>query len=147
MDPTTVTIPYPAQIRQVTSKISDLTTTCTLTSFSDKIMITVSQNDRLGQWVTVPLLADNPTYTDSHFNLSHTDEDSLIPVSRFQPRTLLGGGTRETMGQLYACQIASLITTKSPEESRVLLLGLGLAKADVDRDVFLEILNLVTQVL
>ena len=51
------------------------------------------------------------------------------------------------MGQLYASQIAHVITTKNPEESRSLLLGLGLAKADQDRDVFLQILDLALKVI
>ena len=57
-------------------------------------------------------------------------DDALLPSTRFSPRTLLGaGGTdRETTGQLYASQIANAITTKSPEESRSLMLGLGLPK-------------------
>lgn len=149
-DPTKVTLPYPAQTRQATATINDIPTNITSISFADKIMITITQHGRLGQWLTVPLLADNPTSSDPHFNLAQTaNEDSLLPVSRFQPRTLLGAGgnDRETMGQLYASQIASLITTKNPEESRSLVLGLGLAKVDLSRDTFLEVLDLVTKVL
>jgi len=150
-DPTKVTLPYPAQTRQATATINAVPTHITSISFTDKIMITITQNGKLGQWLTVPLLADNPTSSDPHFNIAqNVDEgDSLLPVTRFQPRTLLGaGGTeRETMGQLYASQIASLITTKNPEESRSLMLGLGLAKVDLSRDTFLEVLDLVTKVL
>ena len=149
-DPTKVTLPYPAQTRQANATINDIPTHITCISFADKIMITITQNGRLGQWVTVPLLADNPTSADPYFNLAQAaDEDSLLPVARFQPRTLLGAGgdERETMGQLYASQIASLITTKNPEESRSLMLGLGLAKVDLSRDMFLEVLDLVTKVL
>ena len=51
------------------------------------------------------------------------------------------------MGHLYGSQIAHAITTKSPEESRSLMLGLGLAKAEQDRDVFLQVIDLVLQVL
>lgn len=149
-DPTKIPLPYPAQTRQATATISNVPTHITSMSFADKVMITITQNGKLGQWLTVPLLADDPTSSDPHFNLAENmDGDSLLPVTRFQPRTLLGaGGTeRETMGQLYASQIASLITTKNPEESRSLMLGLGLAKVDLSRDTFLEILDLVTKVL
>lgn len=78
-----------------------------------------------------------------------SDEDALLPTARFQPRTILGAGSsdREMMGQLYASQLASMITTKNPEEQRSLLLGLGLAKVDMDRDVFLEIVNLALEVI
>ncbi|KAK5073331.1 hypothetical protein LTR24_010348 [Lithohypha guttulata] len=151
-DPTKVTIPYPAQTRLATATINDVPTHITCISFADKIMLTITQNGKLSQWLTVPLQADNPTSADPHFNLARDmdgDSDSLLPVTRFQPRTLLGaGGTeRETMGQLYASQIASLITAKNGEESRSLMLGLGLAKVDLSRDTFLEILDLITRVL
>lgn len=99
--------------------------------------------------VSVPLLSDNPTHGDPLFATNQSAEDSLLPTARFQARTLLGAGTsdREMVGQLYACQLANMITTKNPEEQRTLLLGLGLTKADTDRDVFLEIMNLALQVL
>lgn len=99
--------------------------------------------------ITVPLLGDNPTQSDPYFQTNRSGEDALLPSARFSPRTLLGaGGTdREAMGQLYASQIASAITTKSPEESRSLVLGLGLAKVEMDRDVFLKIIDLVLSVL
>jgi proteasome assembly chaperone 3 len=51
------------------------------------------------------------------------------------------------MGQLYASQIASAIATKTPDESRSLMLGLGFAKVDMDRDVFLQVIDLVLSVL
>jgi proteasome assembly chaperone 3 len=51
------------------------------------------------------------------------------------------------MGQLYASQIAHAVTTKNPSESRSLMLGLGLAKVDMERDTFLRIVDLVLQVL
>ncbi|KAK5949408.1 hypothetical protein OHC33_009581 [Knufia fluminis] len=151
-DPTLVTLPYPAQTTTTTTTLSNTNTPTTITriSFADKILITITQNGRLAQWLTVPLAADNPTTTDPHFGLTGTaDEDSLLPVTRFQPRTLLGagGGERETMGQLYASQIASLITTKDPGEGRVLMVGLGIARVDLSREGFLEVLDAVTRVL
>lgn len=99
--------------------------------------------------MTVPLLSDNPTHSDPHFQTNPSGDDALLPSIRFAPRTLLGaGGTdREAMGQLYASQIASAITTKSPEEGRSLMLGLGLAKVEMDRDVFLQVIDLVLSVL
>lgn len=50
------------------------------------------------------------------------------------------------MGHLFASQIAHAITTKNPTETRSLMLGLGLAKAESDRDVFLQIVDLVLNV-
>lgn len=54
------------------------------------------------------------------------------------------------MGQLYASQIASAITTKNAAESRTLVLGLGLGKeagVEADRETFLRVVDLVVEVL
>jgi proteasome assembly chaperone 3 len=54
------------------------------------------------------------------------------------------------MGQLYASQIASAITAKNAEETRTLVLGLGLgteAGVEADRETFLKIIELVLEVL
>lgn len=51
------------------------------------------------------------------------------------------------MGQLFASQVAHAITTKTPTETRALMLGLGLAKAEMDRDYFLQIVDLVLNVI
>ncbi|ETI23650.1 hypothetical protein G647_05452 [Cladophialophora carrionii CBS 160.54] len=149
MDDTKVTIPFPAPTKQVAGEINGVKTDVMYMSFADKIMITVTQNGRLGQWVTVPLFSDNPTQSDPYFQTNRYGDDGLLPSSRFSPRTLLGaGGTdREAMGQLYASQIAHAIVTKSPEENRALMLGLGLAKVELDREVFLQIIDLVLSVL
>lgn len=66
-------------------------------------------------------------------------------MAHFTPKTLLGGSTseRETMGQLYATQIASAITSKDPEESRMVLVGLGLNNAEASREAFFDIVELV----
>jgi len=98
----------------------------------------------------VPLSSDNPTQVDTAPLLSSSTEDALLPSARFTPRSLLGAGTpqREMMGQLYASQIASAITTKNPDETRTLVLGLGLGKeagVEADRDTFLKIVELVLE--
>jgi proteasome assembly chaperone 3 len=52
------------------------------------------------------------------------------------------------LGHLYASQIANAITTKNPEEQRTLVLGLGLGKdaaAELNRDVFFKVIDLVLQ--
>ena len=65
------------------------------------------------------------------------------------PHTLLGGSTseRETLGQLYATQIASSILTRNPDERRTFLLGLGLRKMEPSREIFFDIIDLVQQCL
>ena len=70
-------------------------------------------------------------------------------MTHLTPKTLLGGSTseRETIGQLYATQIASTIATKNPQENRTLVLGLGLSKFEASRESFYDILDLVKQCL
>jgi proteasome assembly chaperone 3 len=102
--------------------------------------------------VHVPLSSDNPTQADTAPLLSSSTEDVLLPSARFTPRSLLGAGNpqREMMGQLYASQIASAITTKNAEETRTLVLGLGLgqeAGMEADRETFLKIVELVLEVI
>ena len=74
------------------------------------------------------------------------DEDGLLPLTHLTPRTLLGGSSseRETIGQLYATQIASAILSKDPGESRTVLLGLGLMGTEVRRESFFDLVELVS---
>ena len=51
MDETQVTIPYPAPTKQVAGEVNGVKTDVMLVSFSDKIIITITQNGRLAQWV------------------------------------------------------------------------------------------------
>ncbi|OAG37344.1 hypothetical protein AYO21_08421 [Fonsecaea monophora] len=148
-DDTRVTIPFPASTKQAAKEVNGVKTDVMYISFADKIMITITQNGKLGQWITVPLLSDNPTHSDPYFQTGRSGEDALLPSTRFSPRTLLGAGgsEREAMGHLYASQIADAIITKTPDERRSLMLGLGLAKVELERDVFSQIIDLVLSVL
>jgi proteasome assembly chaperone 3 len=80
--------------------------------------------------------------------LASTSAD-MLPLEHLTPKTLLGAGgeQRETVGHLYASQIASSIVTKSPEETRTVLVGLGLAKVEMERVAFFDLLELVQKVL
>lgn len=73
----------------------------------------------------------------------------LLPSTHLTPKTLLGGGgeERETLGQLYAAQIASHISLRSPDDRRTLVLGLGLNKIDTEREAFFDLLELAQEVL
>jgi proteasome assembly chaperone 3 len=73
----------------------------------------------------------------------------LLPATHLTPKTILGGGgeTRETLGQLYAAQIASFMSLKSPEDRRILVLGLGLEKVDLEREAFFDLIELAQQVI
>ena len=62
----------------------------------------------------------------------------MLPLGHLTPKTLIGAGgeQRETVGHLYASQIASTIATRNPEEARTLLVGFGLQKVDMERETF-----------
>lgn len=66
-------------------------------------------------------------------------------MAHLSPKTLLGVSTpeRETIGQLYATQIASAITNRNPQESRTAVIGLGLCKFEANRQTFYDIMDLV----
>ncbi|KAL8708714.1 MAG: hypothetical protein Q9220_006439 [cf. Caloplaca sp. 1 TL-2023] len=151
MDPITSTsladvlqVPYPASTKQAAAYIDGVLTDATSTSFTDKLMVTITQNGRLAQWIHVPLDASNPSATDEYLHPAATD-DSLLPMTHLTPKTLLGGSNqeRETIGQLYAAQIASIIATKNPQDKRTVLVGLGLNKSAVSREDFYNTMDLV----
>jgi proteasome assembly chaperone 3 len=75
-------------------------------------------------------------------------EDTL-PLGHLSPKTLMGGGgeRRETLGHLYASQIASIIATRNPEESRTVVVGLGLQKVDIEREAFFDMLELLQNII
>lgn len=96
----------------------------------------------------VPLDTTNPGIADSYLSAG-SDEDGLLPLTHLTPHTLLGGSNseRETIGQLYATQIASAIVTKNPDEKRIVVVGFGLSKVTASRETFFDLLDLVTQCL
>ena len=78
-----------------------------------------------------------------------SDNDDMLPLGHLTPKTLLGAGgeQRETIGHLYASQVASAIATRNPEEARTVLVGLGLQKVDMEREAFFDLLELVQKVI
>lgn len=105
-----------------------------------------SSTDEKSQ-VQVPLSAPSPALVDMAMPRA---ELSALPSLHLTPKTLLGGGgqDRETMGQLYAAQIASHLALKNPDDRRTLVVGLGITKFDdQSREAFFDVLELVTQAL
>ncbi|KAK3325287.1 hypothetical protein B0H66DRAFT_529333 [Apodospora peruviana] len=138
--------PFPAPSKTVKGQVSGVETEVTYMSFSDKIMINISQGGRLGQWVQVPLSAPSAASVDMALPTAGL---SALPSTHLTPKTLLGGGSedRETLGQLYASQIGSFLSLRDPEEKRTLLLGLGLEKVESGSEAFFDIVELVQQAL
>ncbi|KAL3430389.1 hypothetical protein BDV09DRAFT_22218 [Aspergillus tetrazonus] len=139
-------LPFPAATKRVSGNINGIHTDVMTIKFSDKIMITISQKGRLGHWLHVPLENKNPG-TEGQHRIPDPANDGLLPLSNLTATSILGGRApgHEIVGQLYARQIASAIVTKSPNENRLLVVGLGLETAEADRDVFFAVIDLVLQ--
>lgn len=155
---------FPAPSRGTTGLINDVPTEVTRLDFADKILLTISQRGRLSQWVKP--LHDIPMSTITHRTAQiqvpltgsqagvvemtlPSATQSLLPSTHLTPKTILGGGgeERETLGQLYAAQIASHMSLRSPDDRRTLVLGLGLEKSNTEREAFYDLLELVQKVL
>ncbi|ODA79816.1 hypothetical protein RJ55_05412 [Drechmeria coniospora] len=137
---------FPVPSRHASGLVNGITTDVTSLSFSDKILVTISQEGRLSQWFQVPLTGSSGGIVDMTLpSLNH----GLLPSTHLTPRTLVGGGgdDRETFGQLYAAQIASRLSLKSPDDRRILVLGLGLAKFETEREAFFDLFELAQKVL
>lgn len=94
----------------------------------------------------MPLENINPG-TDGFHTLPDGDEDGLLPLASLTATSLLGGHApgHETVNQLYARQIGSAIAMKTPNEKRLLVVGLGLDRPEADRDTFFAIVDLLLQ--
>ncbi|KAK6951831.1 hypothetical protein Daesc_006356 [Daldinia eschscholtzii] len=143
MDAQVVEAPFPAQSKAATGLIDGIATEASILYFSDKILLTLSQEGRLSQWIQVPLSAPSPASVDMALANSN-----LLPLSHLTPKTLLGGGgeERESLAQLYAVQIASHIARKTPDERRTLVVGLGLKALKPEREAFFDVLELIQRV-
>ncbi|KAI1458420.1 hypothetical protein F4805DRAFT_456760 [Annulohypoxylon moriforme] len=136
--------PFPAKSKAASGPIDGIPTEASVLHFSDKILLTLSQEGRLSQWIQVPLSA--PSSASVEMALANS---SLLPMSHLTPKTLLGGGgeERESLAQLYAVQIASHIARRDSEERRTLVVGLGLKTLKPDREAFFDVLELIQKVL
>ncbi|EFE38367.1 hypothetical protein TRV_07025 [Trichophyton verrucosum HKI 0517] len=168
MIPSLENTPHPASTKQAAGVVGGQPTNVMVVSFQDRILVTITQNGRLAQWVRNTLMNDkaifllvltvvaqlhvpieSPDPAADFQTLTSNQEDALLPRPEFNATPLLGGrsGDWEVVGQLYACQIATAIAAKSPEEKRLLVVGLGLETPDIDRDIYLGIVDLVLQCL
>ncbi|KAL9105457.1 MAG: hypothetical protein Q9227_009366 [Pyrenula ochraceoflavens] len=118
--------PYPTPHLSLTTPILTHPTTATLLTFSDKLLLTITQSGILSQWFEVPLS------TPPSYNPSSDSETSALPDTHLTPRAILGGGkgARETRGMVYAAKIGSLVKERrrekgGEEEGRVLVVGFG----------------------
>ncbi|KAL1960050.1 hypothetical protein VTO42DRAFT_222 [Malbranchea cinnamomea] len=136
---------FPAATKQAAGVVGGVQTDVMSVWFADKILFTITQKGRLGQWLHVPLENSNPGMDE--FTFAEVGDDNLLPPARLTATSILGGRTAEwePIGHLYACQIASAIVTKTPTENRLLVVGLGLEQPTTDREIFYGIVDLVLQ--
>ncbi|KAG6017532.1 hypothetical protein E4U54_006504 [Claviceps lovelessii] len=137
---------FPAPSKQAIGTVNGIETQVTSLGFSDKLLVTISQEGRLSQWIQVPLTQSSGGAVEMTLP---TSSHGLLPSTHLSPTTLLGGGgdDRQTLGHLYAAQIASHISLKSPDDRRTLVLGLGLSKFENEREAFFDLFELVQKVL
>lgn len=141
--------PFPAPSKSSSGLIDDTLTEVSSTSFSDKILITISQAGKLAHWVHVPLSTASAEPMSSGPVSSYNSENNLLPMSHLTATTVLGGTKRddEVIGQTLATTIASAILMKRPHEERLLVLGVGLHNDMVGRVQFDQITGLILEVL
>ncbi|EMC96249.1 hypothetical protein BAUCODRAFT_467782 [Baudoinia panamericana UAMH 10762] len=140
---------FPALTKTSSGIANNLLTVVTSISFSDKLLITVTQAGKLAHWVHVPLATAsldplNPTSNSSFANAD--PENALLPRSDLTATTVLGGTKREdeVIGQTLCTTVASAILMKRPGEERLLVMGLGLQDAtSIARQGFGEIVGLI----
>ncbi|KAK3297020.1 uncharacterized protein B0H64DRAFT_391014 [Chaetomium fimeti] len=137
---------FPAPSKKTVGTVNGISTEVELLNFADKIMITVSQSGRLAQWIQVPLSAPSSASVDMALPGAGLN---ALPSVHLTPKTLvgMGGEERETLGHLYASQIASHLALRNSDEKRTLLLGLGLDSVEGGGEAFYDLLELVLQVL
>ncbi|KAG9195348.1 hypothetical protein G6011_00469 [Alternaria panax] len=145
--------PYPARTNTAASTIKSIETTATTVNFADKILITVAQNGRLAHWVHVPLdISATDASMTSNASLERDEEDpnsDLLPMHHLTATNILGGTIAEldTLGQTLATQIASAIKQRDDRETRMVVVGMGLDKAMIEREAFSELIGLVLRVI
>ncbi|KAG6054340.1 hypothetical protein E4U17_003880 [Claviceps sp. LM77 group G4] len=136
---------FPAPSRQASGIVNGIETQVTSLGFSDKIVITISQEGRLAQWIQVPLISPPDGLVE--LPLPSTGQ-GVLPLTHLTATTLLGSGgdDRETLGHLYAGQIASHVSLVAPDDRRTLILGLGLSNSKAERTEFFDLIDLVKKV-
>lgn len=134
---------FPARARSRCVTIDGQDTQVTTISFADKLLFTISQAGTLAHWIHVPMSSYGDALPAPRLDLADSDL-ALLPAAYLTATTVLGGTrqTDETFGQTLASTVASSILLKHPEESRMLVLGIGLHRdAELDKAQFDSLLE------
>jgi proteasome assembly chaperone 3 len=101
--------------------------------------------------IHVPLDSAIPDRSATSYTTHDHDGEAshLLPMAHLTATTVLGGTVpeRNTVGQVIATQIASAISTKSPQETRLVVVGLGLEKMDIGRDEYADLVGLALDII
>ncbi|KAK5137081.1 hypothetical protein LTR08_001090 [Meristemomyces frigidus] len=138
--------PFPAASKTSSGVANNTLTSVSTITFTDKLLVTVSQAGRLAHWIHVPLATASADPMNPGHYLPVDSENALLPRHDLTATTVLGGTKREdeVIGQTLATTIASAILMKRPSEERLLVVGLGLQDAStMGRSGFEEIVGLV----
>ncbi|KAJ2904840.1 hypothetical protein MKZ38_007032 [Zalerion maritima] len=145
--PYTLDDPFPVRNKQAASTINGIPTDASCMHFSDKILVTISQDGALSQWIQVPLSAPSSAQLEGQMLTAGTR--GMLPMAHLTPSTMLGsrGTDRETLGHGIATQLASRLTMMNSEDRRTVVVGLGLKPGEFDRNLFFDIMELAFGVL
>lgn len=143
-------VPFPASTRAASGFVKEVPTDVSCTSFSDKILLTISQAGKLAHWVHVPLATTSTDPMNPGMFHNHDSSNELLPMTHLTATTVLGGTKRddEIVGQTLATTVGSAILMKKSQEERMLVLGLGLNGAsEMGRTEFDAVVGLVLECL
>lgn len=138
---------FPLKTAQAARSINGIQTDVLRYSFSDKLMLVITQYAKIGSVLLV--------HPASSASVQETTLDnSTVVMSRF----ILGAAsideTRSDIYQLYASRVSGLVQSHNPMESRPVVLCIALQQKGFpqqdgtpDRFVLSEILSMVKQVL
>jgi hypothetical protein len=78
------------------------------------------------------------------------DDYALLPLNHLTPVSVLGASPDDTEGRIYAVLIASLICRQSPDERRLIVVGMahdlgGARVADENREMVVDVLQMVDE--
>jgi len=146
-----VAAPFPAPSKTIVSE--KLGVEVTGITFNDKYLVTISQNGRINHWSQVPLThiseADIASINMTTNLDESTPDSSLLPHYNLTASTLFGGTKPdlELLGHTFANTLATTLLMRGGEQTRTLVVGLGLTDAKVEKENFDELLGLCMSVI
>jgi hypothetical protein len=116
--------------KQASAVINGRTIDVVALAFANKIQVSVWSKGKVGKILSVQLFPDVSTAAalDEGGENETTNEDAsrhFLPLPHLNPVPLLGVGPNDVPARLYATLISSIISRQSPEDSRKVIVCLG----------------------